>query len=236
MPENPVAAPYLDTIRGAVAVARSWLVQDDIGGGPDIIPGTFHSYDQIPPEIVESLINLETGGTWNPNLVNPSSGATGLGQFLPDGSQELAWYEELSDNDITRDDLTNPRTSINLVAFGLGARMSQVGSESWYDAGMAYFGCLGPDGKIDRSRSDGNTSCQQYGQTLYDYIEKWYGKNTAEDIGDVPGVDVTERARDAVSDIGGIFSTIIGAWPKILAISISTILIVIGIIRLAELQ
>lgn len=37
----------------------------------------------FPPQWLANLINFESGGTFNPSIKNPSSGATGLIQFMP---------------------------------------------------------------------------------------------------------------------------------------------------------
>lgn len=43
----------------------------------------------IDPNWLMAVIDLETGGTFNPSARNPHTGATGLIQFMPDTAREL---------------------------------------------------------------------------------------------------------------------------------------------------
>lgn len=45
--------------------------------------GAIASKFGFPPQWLANLINFESGGTFNPAIKNPSSGATGLIQFMP---------------------------------------------------------------------------------------------------------------------------------------------------------
>lgn len=45
--------------------------------------GSIASSFGFPPQWLANLINFESGGTFNPAIKNPSSGATGLIQFMP---------------------------------------------------------------------------------------------------------------------------------------------------------
>lgn len=69
----------------------------------------------IPPAILAGLIQTES--SWDPSIVNSSSGATGLGQFLPSTAKE----QGLSDS-------TDAKSSIYAAAKYLAARVKQAGS------------------------------------------------------------------------------------------------------------
>lgn len=43
----------------------------------------------VRPAWIANVINFETGGTWNPAIVNSASGATGLIQFIEPTAKEL---------------------------------------------------------------------------------------------------------------------------------------------------
>lgn len=53
-----------------------------------LIESTARRYG-FPPEWLSNLIGFETAGTFNPAIQNPSSGATGLIQFMPSTAREL---------------------------------------------------------------------------------------------------------------------------------------------------
>lgn len=59
----------------------------------------------ISPEYLYKTAHIETGGTFDPNAVNPASGATGLMQFMPGTAKQYKL-----------DDPTDPRASINAAA------------------------------------------------------------------------------------------------------------------------
>lgn len=231
MPKNPDAEQYEDEILGSTARARTWLVYDETSG-KDVIPGKFEPYDQIPPELVESVISLES--SFNPFTVS-SAGAIGLGQLVPSG-QEISWYEQLMDDDITTSDLYDPQTNINLTAFGLGARWSELKditnnkNENWYLAGARYFGCSVDESGNLGSESDAyGTNCSQYVDTLRNYVEEWYGEDAAEELGNVPGIDVTTRARGTVNDVQDVVNYLTKSLPTIALIGAGVIVAVLGL-------
>lgn len=59
----------------------------------------------INPEYLYKTAHIETGGTFDPNAVNPLSGATGLMQFMPGTAKQYKL-----------DDPTDPRAAINAAA------------------------------------------------------------------------------------------------------------------------
>ena len=91
----------------------------------DAISAAAKQYNVSPTEI-KLKIGIESGG--NPNAVNPKSGATGLGQFMPATATQYG---------IT--DRTDPVQSINGIAKFLAGHGGTVGSDM-HAADKAYMG------------------------------------------------------------------------------------------------
>lgn len=53
-----------------------------------LVEGTAFMYG-FPPEWLANLIDFETARTWSPSITNPTSGATGLIQFMPATARDL---------------------------------------------------------------------------------------------------------------------------------------------------
>ena len=70
----------------------------------------------LDPALLAGMIDIESG--WNPNAVNPSSGATGLGQFLATTA---------ADEGLT--DPTDPQASIYAMAKYLAKRIDWAGGD-----------------------------------------------------------------------------------------------------------
>jgi hypothetical protein len=88
----------------------------------------------VPQNFLTTMLGTENSG-FNPNLVNPKSGAIGLGQFMPSTAQNVPGYGPV--------DPTNPIASINAMAAylaNLQKNTGQSGAQSWLTAGMQYKG------------------------------------------------------------------------------------------------
>ena len=84
------------------------------------------------------LVDFESTG--DPNARNKASGATGLGQVMPETGQGIA--QNLGVSDFTLDDLYRPAVSVRFGAFYLGRRVEDM-SGSVHAALAAYNGGLG---------------------------------------------------------------------------------------------
>ena len=63
-------------------------------------------YPVPPPQIIEAMVDVETGGTFDPDFVDPNSGAIGLGNIMLDG---LEWgVYKANHPDAKESDLTDP--------------------------------------------------------------------------------------------------------------------------------
>lgn len=204
MPYEMAPQQVKDWISKALPNARKVLFYDNplppFSGG-DIIPGDFNaSQEDIPAPVVEAVMALETGGTWDPatrTATGQGYDALGLGQVTLPG-QEVAWWNAITDYQgdrvdgfpagVTSEaDLLDPVKNAELTAFGLGARYSAVrestGKGNWLWAASAYFGCP-PDknGNIDPNCGDRlGTSGQGYAATVRDYIATNYGEDAAKE-------------------------------------------------------
>lgn len=243
---SAIPQEYKDDITNAVAWARAWLFKDDQTGG-NLIPGKWEAYDDIPPEIVEAVLNVETGGTWNPNTRtatgNPDAPyAYGLGQIVYGGSQELSWYEGLANTRLSIDDLYDPLVSIRLTAFGLGGRFTQVreitGKGNWFWAGAAYFGCVpDKDGNFSCGPDSQGTTAQDYVNGLMTYVTQNYGSERAGQLWDAEKGDLTHKANqqtEAIKDkVTGVVTDIPGAIVAAAQYAAVALAIVAGGVALA---
>lgn len=146
-------------------------------------------YKVPPPQIVEALIDLETGGTYDPGFVDPSSGALGLGNITLEGTEWGLW--KAIHPDAQPDDLLNADTNVDVVINGLSARQSSgqierdaggTGSYAdWYMAAAGYFGGANEAGFNTSADSYGTTG-QDYVRRLRAYITRVWSAETARDI------------------------------------------------------
>ena len=83
----------------------------------------------VPPQLFNDVITAESG--WNPNAINPSSGATGIAQFLPSTAANPGYG-------VTPFDPTNPQASLTGAAQYLAGLFNATGS--WSGALNAYSG------------------------------------------------------------------------------------------------
>lgn len=107
----------------------------------------------LPAGSLVRLINHES--RWNPTIVNPKSGATGLGQFLPDTSRELGidptnWEQSIDGaaRYLRKNiDYFNGDTLKGFVSYFKGAgnveKASRMGGENWLAALDQLTGDLG---------------------------------------------------------------------------------------------
>lgn len=129
-------------------------------------------FEPVPPQILEAQVDLETGGTFNTELVSPA-GAVGLGQITPDGL-EYGWYKQNIDPNVTPDQLTNPETNLRIMAYGMAYRKklgederAAGGTGAWSDWYMAAAGYLG-----GANNAGFNTKADYYGTTGEDYVRR----------------------------------------------------------------
>lgn len=110
-------------------------------------------YGAVPPELLEAIVNLESGG--EPNAQTGT--ATGLGQIMPTG---LEYNAAVSDSRFVSKfgnapNLYDPEQNLAVMAIGLTARHDAgVASRldggygtwaDWYGTSLGYFGAVGND-------------------------------------------------------------------------------------------
>lgn len=142
-----------------------------------------------PPQLIEAMIDTETGGTLDPGFVDPVSGALGLGNITTDG-YEWGIYKA-SHPDAKESDLLKPDVNIDVMIEGLSARqdegmqtrdMGGLGSYAdWYMAGAGYLGGANEAGFSDAIDGYG-TSGAEYVRRLRLYINRIWGPETAKQI------------------------------------------------------
>ena len=147
-------------------------------------------YDPVPPQLIEAQVNLETGGTFDPGLVHPSSGATGLGQIMT-GGLEYGHYRDAVDPTITPDRLTDPETNLRVMIHGMAYRKElgeqereAGGTGAWADWMMAAAGYLGGanNAGFNTAADSNGTTGMDYVRTLQRYIRGVWGDKAADDI------------------------------------------------------
>ncbi len=91
-----------------------------------LIEGTARRYG-FPPEWLSNLIGFETAGTFSPAIQNPSSGATGLIQFMPSTARDLGTSTAVLKQ-------MSFREQWQFVEAYLGGKMRSVASKGLYNA------------------------------------------------------------------------------------------------------
>ena len=148
--------------------------------------------DTIPPQLIEAQVNLETGGTFDPELRHPG-GAIGLGQIMPNGYEFGAYRQEVDPN-IEASDLTNPVVNLNVMTYGMAKRKASGETErkaggigayaDWFMAAAGYLGGANNAGFNTAADSNGTTG-ELYVRTLEKYIRRVWGNDAADDIDDL---------------------------------------------------
>ena len=142
-----------------------------------------------PPQILEAMIDLETGGTLDPAFVDPISGAIGLGNIMPDG---LEWgVYKANQPDAKESDLTDPAVNIDVMIDGLSYRQYLGQQEKdaggmgayadWYMASAGYLGGANNAGFNTKADAYGTTG-QDYVRRLRAYITRVWSAETARKI------------------------------------------------------
>lgn len=123
-----------------------------------------------PWPIVESMVDIESGG--DASLVDPFSGAVGLGQIVKGGYE---YGEYAAANPGATIDLRDPRTNLSIMVYGLARRHQQGGFyANWYGAAGGYLGAAtvsGPTGTRDAY----GTGYAEYTGRIRDYLRSVFG-------------------------------------------------------------
>lgn len=108
-------------------------------------------YGPAPPDLIEAIINLESGG--DPNATTGT--ATGLGQIMPTGLEYNAAVmdKRFTDKFGNAPNLYDPEQNLAVMAIGLTARHDAGVAQrlddgygawaDWYGATLGYFGAVG---------------------------------------------------------------------------------------------
>lgn len=146
-------------------------------------------YPVPPPQIIEAMVDVETGGTFDPDFVDPNSGAIGLGNITVDG---LEWgVYKANHPDAKESDLTDPAVNLDVMIEGmsyrahLGKKEGEIGSlglyEDWYLAAGGYLGGLTNDGE-ERGPDAYGTTWRDYVRRVRGYITRVWSAETARDV------------------------------------------------------
>lgn len=85
-PKTPSAVPAADPRSNAVAaLAAKYVIPPNLAGALYDVALSLGA----DPEHLGDVIKFESGGTWTSNVRNPSSGATGLIQFMPSTARRM---------------------------------------------------------------------------------------------------------------------------------------------------
>lgn len=147
-------------------------------------------FDPVPPQLIEAQVNLETGGTFDETLVDPYSGAVGLGQ-ITEGGLEYGWYKQNIDPTVEPSDLTNPVTNLRIASYGMAYRkeLGEIEKEAggmgawadWFMAAAGYLGGANNAGFNTKADAYG-TRGEDYVRRVRQYIQQTWGAKAAEDI------------------------------------------------------
>lgn len=139
--------------------------------------------DAPPPQLVEAMVNLETGGTFDPALVDPS-GATGLGQVMTNGAEYAAFMADpvMRAKYPGGPNLLDGYQNLEVMVYGLNMRQELGGALSdWFMAAASYLGgadTSGFNGNADSYGTDGRA----YALNVRDYIVNTWGMEAADVI------------------------------------------------------
>lgn len=142
-----------------------------------------------PPQLLEAMIDLETGGNLDPAFVDPASGAIGLGNIMPDG---LEWgIYKANHPDAKESDLTDPAVNIDVMIDGLSYRQYLGQQEKdaggmgayadWYMTAAGYLGGANNAGFNTKADAYGTTG-ESYVRRVRAYITRVWSAETAREI------------------------------------------------------
>lgn len=122
--------------------------------------------DAPPPQLIEAMVGLETGDTNDYTLVQPQSGAIGLGQIMTSG---LEWDLAIRSpefrarwGDVSSSRLVDPEFNLDVMVNGVNARQEMGGAlTDWYMTSASYLGGATVNGFNNESDSLG-TSGREY--------------------------------------------------------------------------
>jgi hypothetical protein len=139
-------------------------------------------YRVPPPQIIEGMVNLES--SFDPELVQPGSGAIGLGQITTGGLEWGIYQADHPGADPNK--LTDPATNLDVMIEGLSYRQAQGEQQNgawqdWYLAAGGYLGGLNNDG-TDNGPDGLGTTWQDYVRRVRTYIGATWGNQAAIDV------------------------------------------------------
>lgn len=137
--------------------------------------------DAPPPQLIEAMVDLETGGTFEYDTVDPLSGAAGLGQIMVEGQE---WYWFVSDpdvkarwGDVSASRLADPAFNLDVMVYGMNRRQEQGGAlTDWYMASASYLGGATVKGFNEKKDSYG-TNGREYVAGVQERIAKQWGSS-----------------------------------------------------------
>lgn len=143
--------------------------------------------DAPPPQLVEAMVNLESG--FDARLIQPESGAIGLGQVMTNG---MEWQAFVNDPVMqarypgAKDDptgfLLNGANNLEVMIYGLNMRQEMGGAlQDWYMTAASYLGGATVDGFNGEADALG-TNGQAYVMRVQEYIADTWGMDTLETI------------------------------------------------------
>lgn len=141
-------------------------------GGPEL-------KDTPPPQLVEAMVDVETGGNLDPAFVDPVSGARGLGNITLEG-QEWGWVQSDPEfrarwgNDVSDRRLGNAAFNLDVMIYGLNRRQEMGGAYTdWYMTSAGYLGGATTSG-FNAEKDGYGTTGQQYVKLVQDRIaDNW---------------------------------------------------------------
>ena len=159
--------------------------------------------DAPPPQLIEAMIGLETGDTNDYGLVQPQSGAIGLGQIMTSG---MEWDLALRSpefrarwGDVSPSRLVDPEFNVDVMVNGMNARQEMGGAlTDWYMAAASYLGGATTDG-FNEAEDTLGTSGREYVLGVQTRISDNWGKSYT------TGIDALQPG--AVIDPKNVFSS-----------------------------
>lgn len=140
--------------------------------------------DAPPPQVIEAMVNLETGGTFDPSIVHPSSGAIGLGQVMKTGMEYGAFVNDpaMKAKYPNGPDLFDGYQNLEVMVYGMNMRQELGGALSdWFMASASYLGGADTSG-FNTSVDAQGTSGRAYAQQVMRYVHDTWSMHTLRHI------------------------------------------------------
>lgn len=184
-----------------------------------------------PPSVLTEMAKVESG--FDPRSVAADGKHFGLGNVgLPADSLEAGFYVATTHESLTKDDLFNPLTNLEVMALGLEKRASMqadpASPDVWYEAAASYAGFADSSGHFDPAASDPLTGYT--GQRYFDDIKAGVAKDFPADAAGV-SAGRTDATKDPDTSLSGQLKSLLnlgGVAGEVGKIALTVAFVIVG--------